>query len=194
MQISNQQTFLFDRGFIDYHSDRFQDFSLMIYKNEKLLALLPANLFDNVLYSHQGLTYGGLIYHENLKTEDFLRVFEAILKFLYNKEIKELILKEIPVIYLKNSSNNPMNYLFFKTKAKLLRTDMHSVVNLDFKSFSSSRKEGIRRGRKNNLKIRESDNLDSFWHNILIPNLKSKHGVKPVHTLEGNNIIKKKIS
>ena len=59
---SNQDTFLFQRDFMDYHSDRFIDYSLMVYKNDKVIALLPANRVDDTLYSHQGLTYGGLIY------------------------------------------------------------------------------------------------------------------------------------
>ena len=70
---SNQQTFLFQRGFMDYHSDRFQDFSLMIYNNGELTALLPANKVDHEIYSHQGLTYGGLIYKPNLKSKEVIR-------------------------------------------------------------------------------------------------------------------------
>lgn len=46
---------------MDYHADRFQDASLMIYRKGQLYALLPANRLNNILYSHQGLTYGGLI-------------------------------------------------------------------------------------------------------------------------------------
>ena len=30
---SKNGTFLFDRNYMDYHSERFQDFSLMIYRN-----------------------------------------------------------------------------------------------------------------------------------------------------------------
>ena len=56
---SKNGTFLFDRGYMDYHADRFQDFSLVFYRKGKMYALLPANIKDNVLYSHQGLTYGG---------------------------------------------------------------------------------------------------------------------------------------
>ena len=58
---AKNSTFLFDRNYMDYHADRFQDFSLMIYRKNKLYALLPANKKNDVLYSHQGLTYGGLI-------------------------------------------------------------------------------------------------------------------------------------
>ena len=58
---SKNGTFLFDRNYMDYHADRFADFSLMFYNDKhKLCALLPANIDDGTLYSHQGLTYGGL--------------------------------------------------------------------------------------------------------------------------------------
>lgn len=36
-------TFLLNRSYMDYHSDRFHDHSLMIFHNNKLYALLPAN-------------------------------------------------------------------------------------------------------------------------------------------------------
>ena len=43
-------TFLFYRDFMDYHSDRFEDHSLMVFKKEKLIALLPANTAGGVVY------------------------------------------------------------------------------------------------------------------------------------------------
>jgi len=181
---SNQDTFLFHRDFMDYHSDRFQDFSLMVYEKDKLVALLPGNLFNNLLYSHQGLTYGSLIYPKALKTAVFIQVFKAILEFLNKNDITNLSLKELPSIYLHNQTNNPMIYLLFKTNAALIRTDMHSVIDMRFKSYSNSRKEGVKRAIKSNLRVEESDNLDLFWNTILIPNLESKHNVKPVHSLE----------
>ena len=45
-------TFLFQRDFMDYHSDRFTDHSLMMYKDEELIAVLPANIKDRTVYSH----------------------------------------------------------------------------------------------------------------------------------------------
>ena len=46
---------------MDYHNDRFKDHSLMVFKDDKLIALLPANIVDFNLRSHQGLTYGGFL-------------------------------------------------------------------------------------------------------------------------------------
>lgn len=36
---SKNGTFLFDRRYMDYHSDRFEDFSLMFYREGRLYAL-----------------------------------------------------------------------------------------------------------------------------------------------------------
>ncbi|WP_400077632.1 GNAT family N-acetyltransferase [Winogradskyella sp. R77965] len=187
---SNQATFLFQRDFMDYHSDRFQDFSLMVYKNDKLIVVFPANIVDETVYSHQGLTYGGMLFNKDMKSIEAINSLKAILKFLNDNGIKELITKELPSIYLYNQTNNPMAYLLFKTKAELLRTDMHSVVNTKFKSYSNSRKEGIKRATKYNLRVEESHSFDVFWNTILIPNLKAKHNVKPVHSLEEITLLK----
>ena len=54
-------TFLFLRGYMDYHADRFSDFSLMAYRGNKLYALLPAHCTEDALCSHCGLTYGGMV-------------------------------------------------------------------------------------------------------------------------------------
>ncbi|WP_282031342.1 GNAT family N-acetyltransferase [Winogradskyella eximia] len=187
---SNQDTFLFQRDFMDYHNHIFQDFSLMVYKKRKLLALLPANLVEQSLYSHQGLTYGSLIYSKGFKTIDFIHVFKAILEFLDQKRITSLTIKELPTIYLHNESNNSLSYLLFKLKAELLRTDLHSVVNMKYRAYSNSRKEGVKRAVKSNLRVEESQTLELFWNSILIPNLEIKHQVKPVHSLEEITLLK----
>ena len=57
---SSNGTFLFLREYMEYHADRFTDYSLLVYDGNKLLALLPANRSGDVLYSHAGLTYGGV--------------------------------------------------------------------------------------------------------------------------------------
>jgi len=162
----------------------------MVYKNEKIITLLPANRVGDTLYSHQGLTYGGLIYDKHFKTTDALDSLKAILKFLTEKGINSLILKELLSIYLHNQTNNPFTYLLFKTNAELLRMDMHSVVDLKYKSYSNSRKEGVKRGVKSNLRVEESHSFDLFWNEILISNLTSKHNVKPVHSLEEITLLK----
>ncbi len=114
---------------MDYHQDRFDDFSLMVYNNKKLVALLPANRVGDTLYSHQGLTYGGLLLKEGTKFRDTILVFKLVLKFLVEKNIETLELKLLPSIYSK-IPNDELLYLMFLTKAELKRRDALSVLQM----------------------------------------------------------------
>ena len=42
---SKNGTFLFNRDFIEYHKNRFKDYSILFYKLDKLIAVFPANIF-----------------------------------------------------------------------------------------------------------------------------------------------------
>lgn len=74
----------FDRRYMDYHSDRFADNSLMFYneKTGKLYALLPANRCGDVLYSHQGLSYGGLVMSTEVTTAYVCQLFSELNVYL----------------------------------------------------------------------------------------------------------------
>ena len=74
---SKNGTFLFHRDYMDYHADRFADFSLLIYRKEKLYTILPANRKDNTLYSHQGLTYGGFLMSNKVTANEMLEVMNV---------------------------------------------------------------------------------------------------------------------
>ena len=79
---SRNATFLLNRSYMDYHSDRFHDHSLMIFHNNKLYALLPANEDGDIFYSHQGLTYAGLLTTGHASAENICQVFVAINTYL----------------------------------------------------------------------------------------------------------------
>ena len=64
---SKNPLFMFDRNYMDYHRDRFQDHSLIFYEDEKLVAILPMSERENELVSHGGLTYGGFITDNKMK-------------------------------------------------------------------------------------------------------------------------------
>jgi len=176
-------TFLFHRDFMEYHSDRFTDFSLMIFKEEKLVALLPANQVGNEVYSHQGLTYGGLLYKGKTKLTTVIALFSEIMEFLSNKNFSKIHIKSIPSIYHQKPAEE-LQYALFLAEAKLTRRDSLSVIDLRQQlSISKGRMEGINKGIKNNLRVVEESNFGLFWDKILIPNLALKHQAQPVHTL-----------
>ncbi len=169
---------------MDYHNDRFEDYSLMVYKNGTLIALLPANQKDNKIYSHQGLSYGGVVYMKEVKFKDSLEVFQSILKFLKESGYQQLYLNPIPQFYNAKFSDE-FSYFLFILEAKLRRRDTLSVIRYsDGLSLSKSRKEGVSRAHKQGLEIKEVSGFQEFWNDILIPNLKLKHKTKPVHSLQ----------
>ena len=79
---SKNGTFLMQRDYMDYHADRFQDCSLMIFCNRKLTALFLGNLSGNCFYSHQGLTYGGMLLSPSITLQQVESVFHAALDYL----------------------------------------------------------------------------------------------------------------
>ncbi len=178
---------------MEYHSDRFQDFSLLIFDEKNILkAILPANRVEDVLHSHQGLTYGGLILNQNSKMQDVVEMMYSLLKFLNENAILSFNLKQLPTIYHESPSDE-LQYLMFLMQGNLVRRDVLSVVDLKTKfSFSRDRKNGIKRGIKNNLVVKEEPNFELFWNEILIPNLEQKFKIKPVHSLEEITYLKSK--
>lgn len=183
-------TFLFYRDFMEYHKDRFVDHSLLCFNNGKLVAILPANINKNIVYSHQGLTYGGVVIQAKTKFEEYVLIFESILKFLEDNKVYQLFIKELPQIYCEGPSYE-LEYIQFLLGAKISKIEISSTIQINKKvPFSNNRKEGVRRGVKNKLRIIEAEKLDSFWNKILSPNLLNKHNTKPVHGLEEINFLK----
>lgn len=192
MSKAKNATFLFERAFIDYHKDRFDDYSLLVYKDKKLIAVLPANVVNNELHSHQGLTYGGLVFANSLKFKQVLLVFQAVLKHLHEAHIKQLHLKCLPSIYAR-TPNDELLYLAFLLDAKLARRDALAVVDTRAKvKRSKDRIDGAKRGKRHNLMVKEVDDFTSFWNTILIPNLSRKHDANPVHSLAEITLLKSK--
>ena len=168
---------------MEYHSDRFDDFSLVVLKNDKVVALLPANRNLDSCYSHQGLSYGGLVLSKKVKFNESLEYFKAILAFLAAEGITTLQLKLLPKIYHTLPADE-LEYLLFLTEAKCIRTDISSTIDLKNPlKIQSNRLEGVKKGEKKGLTIEVGQNFASFWNQILIPNLNERHGTSPVHSL-----------
>ena len=176
-------TFLFNRDFMDYHKDRFEDFSLMCFEKEKLVGVLPANILGDTVYSHQGLTYGGLVLHQSINLLKVFDVYKNILIFLNNKFISFLNIKIIPIFY-NTIPSDELEYFLFKSSAKLIKKDVLMVIDFRNKlKFKKNRREGVNKANRSDLEIRIDNDFDTFWNNILIPNLSIKHDVLPLHSL-----------
>lgn len=177
-------TFLFARDFMEYHSDRFTDYSLLVYKDDVLYAVLPANIVGDKLYSHKGLTYGSLVLSKSAKLLYTFEAFKALLSFLNTNAISTLELRNIPTFY-NTMPSDELSYFLFKANATLIKRDALMVIDTANKiKFQKNRREGINKAKRNGLCVVVDTNFEGFWKQILIPNLQKKHGIAPVHSLE----------
>jgi len=189
---SKNATFLFKRDFMEYHQDRFEDFSLMVFRNDKLFALLPANKVKDGLYSHQGLTYGSFVLSESTKLFDAFIAFKALLKFINKEGIGFLNIKIIPSFY-NSMPSDELEYFLYKANAVLVKRDVLMVIDYQHKvGFQKNRREGINKAKRACLIVKIDDNYEGFWNEILIPNLSKKHKVSPIHSLEEIQLLAKR--
>ena len=181
---SKNGTFLFDRRFMDYHSDRFRDHSLMVLREGRLYALLPANERGDVLVSHGGLTYGGLVMSRQCSARGVVDAFTAINDYLRQQHFRSVVYKAIPWIYHQLPAEEDLYALTAVCQARLTIRDISSaIVGTRRLRFAESRRSGLRKALKVGLTVCESDDVDAFWH-ILNDNLIRKYAVNPVHTVD----------
>lgn len=188
---SKNGTFMLTRGYMDYHSDRFIDFSLLCYCDDKLIALLPGSLHGKEIRSHGGLTYGGLIISRKITTSKVLEVFESIASFLRDNNIESLLYKRVPSLYYSYPSDEDL-YALFRMGAKLVRCDISTCIDLSVKiSFSERRRRGISIAKKNGLLVKQTNDYYTYV-SILSEILSKYHNTKPVHTADELLLLSKK--
>lgn len=183
--------FMHNRNFMDYHSDRFKDNSLMFYDDDELLTLLPANIKDNQLTSHGGLTYGGFITNQKMKQHKMQECFEVLRTYMHDNNISSFIYKPIPYCYHTLAAQEDL-YSLFSYNAKLLKIEPSTLV--DFQNpikIPKGRKAQISRAKREGVTIEVSTAFDSF---IALENkvLSELHNTHAVHTGEELELLKSK--
>lgn len=185
--------FMFLRSYMDYHSLRFNDFSLMIYdERKKLKFLLPGNLKDLALWSHQGLSFGGLIMDGKSSASEVCQCFEEMLPALnYEYNVKTLYYKRMPDFYSVHPSQEDL-YALFRINAKLVRRDLSSLIDMQqMLPYSKGRKWSINKARKSRINVAEVYDFKTFWE-LLTVVLREKHKTLPVHSYEEIQMLKEK--
>lgn len=181
---SKNGTFLFDRSYMDYHSDRFNDFSLMFYRDDALYALMPANAERDTLCSHRGLTYGGIVMQENAVAEAIQQLFRELNDYLRKTGFRKVIYKTVPHIYHRIPSEEDWFSLFSICDAKLVDRSLSSAIDLSHPlKWRRDRRYGVNKAFVNGVQVGESNDWKGFWE-VLTTNLMNKYGAKPVHTLQ----------
>ncbi len=176
-------TFLFLRNYMEYHADRFEDHSLMVYNDTRLLAVLPATRHNDTIISHGGLTYGGIVTRAATTSQQLINIFNSLSQHLRNEGFKTWIYKPVPHIYHSYPYEGEQ-YALFKARASHTACNLSSAIELSCRMrYADLRRRGVKRALLNGVDLIESNDYAPFWQ-VLENCLQERHGVKPVHSLE----------
>ena len=180
---SKNGTFLFDRRYMDYHQDRFRDHSLMFYQDGRLLAVLPAHVDGDTLYTHRGLTYGGLVMSPRLTIVETMTLFRQLNAMLRGEGLKRVVYKAVPWIYHRLSAEEDLYALYHECHARIVARDYSTNIFLGAGlRWERVRRRGVARAQRAGITVERSNSYADFWR-VLADNLGTKYGVQPVHTL-----------
>ncbi len=184
VETSPNGSFLFNRGFMDYHSDRFEDVSMMAFSEKgELIGVLPANQDGSALHSHQGLTYGGWIVAPRADASVLWRVWQEWLAKCREEGFSEIYYKPLPLIYHKYPAQAD-EYFLFRSGAQRVETNLSSTVNLRTNvGFNKLMRRQLRQSQKLGLEVVETTDTKEFVH-LLQTCLLERHNARPVHTAD----------
>ena len=184
-------TLLHHRSYMDYHSNRFVDASLVFFDGRnKPVALFPACLSRRNAYtvvSHEGLTYGGLVIQPHTHTYILYDIYMSLINYYKNEKLaKELIIKPIPFIYSTLPCQEEL-YIIHLLKGVLAERHLSQAIDLrQTVSTSKLRRRCILKAKRMNIETREATTREEWdiFHKILSDVLKARHNTHPVHTSE----------
>ena len=173
--------FFFKRDYMEYHKDRFYDFSLMVFNDKgDIVALLPASLDGDIVISHGGLTFGGFVVGDKMTTELMLEIFTLVREFLKGHNITKLVYKCIPYIYY-NYPTEEDKYALFINNANLIRRDVSTTIYLPERyKYQERRRRMINKARKNNIAVKKSNDYKAYIE-LLNNVLHKRHDTIAVH-------------
>ena len=186
-------TMLHTRRFISYHGDRFRDRSLVLEdRRGRVVGVFPAAEDPSdpeVIVSHPGLTYGGLVHDGSVRGASMIGALEEIASCYRGLGYGGLRYKAVPAIYHVAPADDDL-YALFRLGARRYRCDLSAAIDLPH------------RGRVSQLRVRSRKRAEAagvsgdegwaevagFWR-ILECHLDSRYGVSPVHSLEEINLL-----
>jgi hypothetical protein len=184
VESSRNGLFLFRRGYMDYHSDRFEDSSAMAYVDGQLAAVMPVSIDreSGLATSHGGLTFGGPVFRKDSRGEVALGAIDAMLDALGAWGAGELEVRLLPQ-FLASYPSAETDYALWRRGFTLVRRDLSSILPLAGRfDLNSSKKQAVAKAAKAGLAVGEGST--AAFHALLAEVLGWRHGVTPVHTCE----------
>lgn len=182
---STTPTLIHRRGYMDYHSDRYRDHSLLAWSNGNLRAILPAAEIEDSLISHPGLTFGGwLTPSRHVDTTLMLEIMKAACEYMRAHGFRKFVYSPVPWIYAMYP-NDSDQYALFRLGAVMTKCVVSSALPISRPvMLSDAMRRKLAFARQNGITCREAKGDMAIFYEMLSEVLDQRHGVKPVHTLD----------
>jgi hypothetical protein len=175
------------RKFLAYHpADRFQDHSLLFLDGEKLIAVLPAALKDNVLVSHPGASYGGFVLKPDVSVTETGAIVDTLIAYAKEKKFAGISLLRLPPVSLHRQWSEDQLYWAYQRGFSLTRTEMDGAIDLSsltpdmvMDSLTGKCRNMVRQAERAKITVKLTNDFATYW-----PVLEGRHGTKPTHTVE----------
>ena len=183
LENSKAPLFIFNRDYMDYHSDRFVDLSAMGVVGDKPAVLFPASIdrSSGEVCVHAGLTFGAPLIDRKIRTPEALELISLWLTWLADQSAKKITVKIIPPAFT-NYPSDELSYALWRNGFEVSRRDLSSILPINDKlPFNTSKTQSVKKAKRSGVKLVES-NVDAF-HSLLDSVLMERHDTRAVHSL-----------
>lgn len=184
--------FFFERGFLDYHLDRFPSAAFLFRDGKRWLGALPGHARgEHGWASHRGLTYGGLVLAPEPRTAQVVEMFRRLDAHLRGQGVCEALYRPLPWFHHDQpcqASEYAMFRLGARTSSCLATTLVPAGVP---SSLSQLRRRKIRKATADGVTCGPDDDLETFWP-LVTARLWERFALKPAHTLEEIRLLKER--
>jgi hypothetical protein len=180
IQRSEPSLLIHQRGFMEYHKHKYDDFSVCFRSNKDLVAVIPGTGENNKWSSHRGLTFGGIL-SNNLDLHTQLSLLSKLNYFLKENHFTESIIT-VPSNSFYAEPSPIWLYSFIQNSFKLMRTDVNQFIPADAVLPSKKISNAKSAERKGAVFSTEVKYIRSVFK-IVQENLLEKYGKEPVHSI-----------
>lgn len=187
--------FLQTRNFYNYHAkDKFKDASVLFMKNDKIAAVLPANVIDNsrTLIAHQGSTFGGIVIGRAFaNTNGYNWIFKEMVSHFIDKKYERVELRMHNWLYSPDIKRNELCEYYFQLYGFSVRSEIGFYIDLSQISenytsrFEKLKKRKLNKAQKCNLTFKKlsTDEQVREFYTVLMDNM-IKFNTVPVHSVD----------
>lgn len=191
---AENSTILHTRRFLSYHGNKFADKSLMIMESGKFAGLIPAaesRVHPDLVISHPGITYGGVVHAGRLSGMRMVETLTKISLFYKESGYQRFQYKPVPFIYSSIPVQDDL-YALFRLGARRIRSDLSSAIDLSSRRpISERRSRSLKKAKKVVTLSSDPALLNELWE-IVAQNLAWKHDAKPVHSLSELELLRER--